>query len=427
MSLLLTDRQKTDLHNAILEYLTSQGDKFSNTIKAFKEEANPVEIVENSRGLLEKKWTSVIRLQKKIMELESKLESLQKHKAFGPDSSTGTGKMEISPNSKLLPKAPASSCLTGHRGPVTQVCTHPVFSLVASGSEDSTIRLWDHETAQYERTLKGHTGSITGLAFDARGTFLASCSSDMSAKLWDMNTFVCTKTMKGHDHTLSSISFLPSGERLVTCSRDKTVKCWEVSTGYCVNTFSGHLDWVKCLAVSLDGNYIASGSTDQTIIIWAAASGDIVQTLRGHEHVIETVCFGKKPSIDAAAIVASHVKGGDVNSKQEPTKDDGSFYLASGSRDRTIKLWDPLHSICLMTFSSHENWVRSVVFHPFGKHLISCGDDKSIRVFDIKEGRCIRTIPDAHTHFVSSICMSSNYPVLVSGSVDKNICIWNCS
>jgi platelet-activating factor acetylhydrolase IB subunit alpha len=63
----------------------------------------------------------------------------------------------------------------------------------------------------------------------------------------------------------------------------------------------------------------------------------------------------------------------------------GEFsYLASGGRDRTVKLWDPLRGLCLMTFTAHENWVRCVVFHPSYKFLISCSDDKTIRVLDIK-------------------------------------------
>lgn len=80
-----------------------------------------------------------------------------------------------------------------------------------------------------------------------------------------------------------------------------------------------------------------------------------------------------------------------------------------------------------MTFTAHENWVRCVLFHPSGKLILSCSDDKSIRVLDIKEGRCMRTITEAHTHFISSISMSQQYPVLVSGSVDRNVCVWSCS
>ena len=59
-------------------------------------------------------------------------------------------------------------------------------------------------------------------------------------------------------------------------------------------------------------------------------------------------------------------------------------YLASGSRDRNVKLWDALTGACLSTFTAHENWVRSVVFHPSYKYIISCSDDKTIRILDIK-------------------------------------------
>lgn len=101
--------------------------------------------------------------------------------------------------------------------------------------------------------------------------------------------------------------------------------------------------------------------------------------------------------------------------------------MVSGSRDRSVKLWDPLKGVCLQTFAAHENWVRAVLFHPSFKYIISASDDKTIRVLDIKEGRCMRTITDAHTHFVTCLSLSPSYPALLSGGVDKNISIWNCA
>lgn len=79
-----------------------------------------------------------------------------------------------------------------------------------------------------------------------------------------------------------------------------------------------------------------------------------------------------------------------------------------------------------MVFSSHENWVRGVIFDPTLRYLTSCSDDKSVRVFDLKEQRCIRTIDDAHSHFVSCITASSCRPVYFTGSVDKTIAVWSC-
>jgi platelet-activating factor acetylhydrolase IB subunit alpha len=287
-SLALTDRQRTELNNAILDYLTAQGDKFLQTIDYFKKEASlSGDSAELGKGILEKKWTSVIRLQKRVMELESKVEQLQQQKSVngmkpipegGSSSSSAEGMTLSSDPSKLLPRPPARSCLTGHRAAVTVVISHPVYSLIASGSEDTTIRIWDAETGQYERTLKGHTGPVTNLAFDTKGLLLASCSNDMSAKIWDMNTYTCTRTLKGHDHTISAISFYSNNDQLITCSRDTTIKFWEVSTGYCIKTLIGnHSDWIKTFSISLDNNYLASSGNDQMILIWQISTGNVLQ------------------------------------------------------------------------------------------------------------------------------------------------------
>jgi platelet-activating factor acetylhydrolase IB subunit alpha len=281
MSLLLTERQRSELNAAILEYLQSQPDTFAKAAAAFKEEANVAESSESGKGLLEKKWTSVVRLQRKVMELEAKLESFKgrgmvaNEEAAGDASASSRGASMT--DSKALPRPPAKHSLSGHRAAVTAVVTHPVYSFFASGSEDCTIRMWDHETAQYERTLKGHTGPITGLAFDTKGTTLASSSADMSIKLWDMTTFACTKTLKGHDHTISAVVFMPSGDQLLSCSRDQTIKLWEVASGYCLRTYAGHAEWVKCMSISLDGVHLASGGVDHSIIVWEITSGRSVQ------------------------------------------------------------------------------------------------------------------------------------------------------
>lgn len=279
MSLLLTERQRSELNAAILEYMLAQPDTFAKSAEHFKEEAQLTDKIESGKGLLEKKWTSVVRLQRKVMELEAKLESMKGRGFVAEDSSTigndkPVGSMK---DSKALPRPPAKCSLSGHRAAVTAVATHPIYSFFASGSEDCTIRMWDHETAQYERTLKGHTGPITSLAFDPKGITLASCSADMSIKLWDMTSFGCTKTLKGHDHTISGVAFMPSGDQLLSCSRDQTIKLWEVASGYCLKTYSGHSEWVKCISISLDGLHLASGGVDHSIIIWEISSARQLQ------------------------------------------------------------------------------------------------------------------------------------------------------
>lgn len=74
----------------------------------------------------------------------------------------------------------------------------------------------------------------------------------------------------------------------------------------------------------------------------------------------------------------------------------------------------------------HDNWVRGVQFHPSGKYLLSVSDDKSIRVWDLQQGRTVKQIQDAHEHFISCLDYNTNNPSLVTGGVDNVLKIWNC-
>lgn len=192
------------------------------------------------------------------MDLESKLSECEKEYINGAPTRDKRSPTE------WIPRPPERYPLTGHRAPVTRVVFHPIFSLCVSSSEDATIKIWDYETGDFEKTLKGHTDSVQDIAFDAAGKLLASCSADMSIKLWDFQTqsYECLRTMHGHDHNVCSVTFMPSGDHLLSCSRDKTIKMWEVNTGYCIRTFTGHREWVRMVRVSKDGTLIASCSKD---------------------------------------------------------------------------------------------------------------------------------------------------------------------
>ena len=100
------------------------------------------------------------------MELESKLSEAEKEFIEGAPA-----RAKRSPT-EWIPRGPEKFCLSGHRAPVTKVIFHPVFGLIVSASEDASIRVWDYETGEYERSLKGHTDSIQDIAFDHTGKIL---------------------------------------------------------------------------------------------------------------------------------------------------------------------------------------------------------------------------------------------------------------
>ena len=162
----------------------------------------------------------------------------------------------------------------------------------------------------------------------------------------------------------------------------------------------------------------------------------VLQTLRGHEHVVESVSFGKKPVmtlVDEAlgeAGAAAAAAGGEQEQTQTQQAEAQPFsYLVSGSRDKTVRLWEALRGECLGVFSFHSNWVRAVRFHFSGKFIISTSDDRSVKIVDIKEARCVRSIDDAHAHFVTCLAVpppGAPQRVVLTGSVDKTVHVWGC-
>ena len=72
---------------------------------------------------------------------------------------------------------------------------HPIYSIVATASEDASIKLWDYEQGELEHTMKSHTGIVSYIAFHPNGKILASCSTDMTIKLWNLDSHSVYKTL----------------------------------------------------------------------------------------------------------------------------------------------------------------------------------------------------------------------------------------
>ncbi len=338
------------------------------------------------------------------MDLEARNASLQNE--LDNATPTSLSRRNQDPTS-WLPKL-ARHRLESHKKSITSVAFHPIFTSLASASEDYTIKIWDWELGELEKTIKGHTKAVLDVDYGGPrgGTLLASCSSDLTIKLWDpSDEYKNIRTLPGHEHSISAVRFIPSGAAgapssgnlLVSASRDQTLRIWDVSTGYCVKTLRGHSDWVRDVYPSLDGRFLLSAGNDQTARLWdvSVLTPEVKLILIGHEHVIECCALAPPAAYQHLAPLAGL--------KKPPSASSTAEFMATGSRDKTIKLWDSRGN-CLRTLVGHDNWVRALVFHPGGKYLISVSDDKTIRCWDLsQEGKCVRTVEDAHEHFVTCL------------------------
>ncbi|KAJ2078441.1 Lissencephaly-1 [Coemansia sp. RSA 988] len=292
----------------------------------------------------------------------------------------------------------------------------------ATASEDMSVKIWDSESADFERTLKGHTKSIQDMVFDQKGKILVTCSADLTLRVWDVSDdYKCVRTLYGHDHCVSAVAFLGS-DKLVSASRDKSVKIWELSTGYCIKTITGHADWVRAVAVSDDARMICTASNDQSVRLWDPATGECKGDMRGHENVVEVAKFApvcahpflrRLVGLPPLPLKSNGTSTADTSQSSESA----CQFIISGSRDKTLRLWDATSSQMLHVFTGHDDWVRDFVFHPSGKQIISVSDDKTMRIWDLASGRCAKSI-QASDHFTTCIDYSSVNPQVATGSVD---------
>jgi platelet-activating factor acetylhydrolase IB subunit alpha len=357
------------------------------------------------------------------MDLEARNASIQAE--LDNATPTSLARRNQDPSSWLPSRA--RHTLQSHQKPVTCVAFHPVFSTLASGSEDYTIKIWDWELGEHERTIKGHTKTVLDVDFGGPrgGTLLASCSSDLTIKLWDpSDDYKNIKTLPGHDHSVSAVRFIPSGAAgapassnlLVSASRDKTLRIWDVTTGYCLKTIRGHAEWVRDVYPSIDGRFLVSCGTDQTARLWdiSLTNPETKATLVGHENAVECCTLAPPASYPYLAKMAG---------QKPPSASSSAEFMATGSRDKTIKLWDARGN-CIKTLIGHDNWVRALVFHPGGKYLLSAADDKTLRCWDLsQEGKMVKNLDSAHGHFVSCLRWAPGVikePVVNGGGDSQN-------
>ncbi len=289
----------------------------------------------------------------------------------------------------------SGNCLTleGHKDWVHSVSFSPDGQILASGSDDNTIKLWRISDGDLIKTLKGHEGGVRSVSFSPDGQILASGSSDKNIKLWQMPDGSLIRTLAGHEGWVHSVSFSPDGQILASGGSDNTIKLWRVSDGSLIGTLAGHTNDVRSIAFSPDGQILASGSLDKTIKLWRVFDGSLIRTI-SETGLVVSVSFSP----------------------------DGEI-LASGSDDSTIKLWRVSDGSLIRTLTGHKGFVRSVSFSPDGEILASGSDDYTIKLWQVSDGSLIRTLT-GHKGDVNSVSFSTDGQILASGGWDDTIKLW---
>ncbi len=266
--------------------------------------------------------------------------------------------------------------------------------LIASGSEDGTIKLWDCR-GRLIQTLSGHQAGIVDVRFSPDGAYLASASLDHTVRLWRTNgEFI--RVIEHPAASVTSVSFSPTkppAEPILAASySDSHVRLWHLD-GTLMGTLQGHEDWARTVAFSPDGQILATGGEDQTVRLWTLA-GEMLQVLRGYRGWVRSVAFSP----------------------------DGKTVIGAGDASN-LRLWS-IDGRKLKTFYGHEDWVRSVAFSPDGQRIASASDDQTVRIWRL-DGTVEKIFNQRSS--VHSLAWSADGASVVAGGDDDQVHIWQLS
>jgi WD40 repeat protein/DNA-binding SARP family transcriptional activator len=269
--------------------------------------------------------------------------------------------------------------------------------LLVGGSDGQNVRVWDGETGRVLHTLRGHTSLTEKLAFRADGAQFASASWDQTARIWDLQTGQARHVLQAHTGAVATAAIGPGprGRLIASGGLDRSVRIWDGESGEALACWNGHHDRVVALAFSADGAMLASGSWDSSIGIWDLQRNELVFFLHGHSETVESVAF-------------------------QP----GGNLLASASWDRSVRVWDVRTGQLIHTLRGHSDGLEMVVFSPNGALLASCACDHLVCVWDAQRGRLLYTLR-GHASWVRCIAFSPDSGLLASGSDDGTVKLWD--
>lgn len=324
----------------------------------------------------------------------------------------------------------------GHSASVYSISFSPDGRLLASGSVDKTIRLWNVETKKVLYIISNYSKSVYSVSFSPDGRLLAS-SNGNNTIIWDVETKKDICTLRGHSGSVWSISFSPDGKLLATGSEDNTIKLWNIKKKMEVSTLKGYFRCVCTLSFSSDGRFLASGSWDKTINLWDVIMKKSVSTLIGHSESVWSVSFSPDGRLLASGSEDDLILLWDVEMKKlvytmkgdsggVPSvsfRPDGRF-LATGGWNGIIKLWDLETKKLFCILKEHSGSVWSISFSPNGRLLASGSWDATVRQWDVKEKKTFYSLR-THLASISSVSFSPDGRRLASGSKDTTIRLWD--
>ena len=291
---------------------------------------------------------------------------------------------------------------------------------ILTGSDDSSINVYDTQTGALRAQLEGHEGGVWALQYE--GNMLVSGSTDRSVRVWDIERGICTHTFQGHTSTVRCLQILmptsvgkdaegkhimmPKQPLIITGSRDSNLRVWKLPNPgdpvfhqagpapdessecpYFVRALLGHHHSVRAIAAHADT--LVSGSYDCSVRVWKISTGEIVHRLQGHQQKVYSVVLDHKRN-----------------------------RCISGSMDNIVRVWSLETGTPLHVLDGHSSLVGLLDLQQ--DRLVSAAADSTLRIWDPENGQC-KSILTAHTGAIT--CFQHDGQKVISGS-DRTLKMW---
>ncbi|ESP00289.1 hypothetical protein LOTGIDRAFT_225956 [Lottia gigantea] len=242
-------------------------------------------------------------------------------------------------------------------------------TLLATGSYDGYARMWSTD-GRLVNTLGQHKGPIFALKWNKRGNCILSAGVDKTTIIWDASSGSCQQQFAFHNAPALDVDW-QSNNSFASCSTDMCIHVCRLGCDRPTKTFQGHTNEVNAIKWEPQGNLLASCSDDMTLKIWSMKQDTCVHDLQAHNKEIYTIKWSPT--------------GPSTNNPN------ASLILASASFDSTVRLWEVERGTCLHTLTKHQEPVYSVAFSPDGRYLASGSFDKCVHIWNVQSGSLVHS------------------------------------